>query len=77
MQHTNQNFIKSFRDLLVYQNSYEASIIIAKQILPKLPAKEKFDLTDQLSRSSKAIPRLIAEGYGKKAPKIRLPKIPG
>ncbi|MEK7618476.1 MAG: four helix bundle protein [Patescibacteria group bacterium] len=66
MQHTNQNFIKSFRDLLVYQNSYEASIIIAKQILPKLPAKEKFDLTDQLSRSSKAIPRLIAEGYGKK-----------
>jgi four helix bundle protein len=31
-----------------------------------LPEKEKFDLCSQLSRSSKAIPRLIAEGFAKK-----------
>jgi four helix bundle protein len=37
-----------------------------KEILPHLPPSEKFDLKDQLSRSCKAIPRLIAEGYGKR-----------
>lgn len=36
------------------------------RIVPQLPNAEKFDLKDQLSRSSKAIPRLIAEGYSKK-----------
>lgn len=59
-------YIRSFRDLEVYQSSYSLSILIAKEVLPKLPPREKFDLTDQLSRSSKAIPRLIAEGYAKK-----------
>lgn len=61
-----QKSIHNFRDLEVYQNSYNASIIIATRILPKLPESEKYDLKDQLSRSSKAIPRLIAEGYAKK-----------
>ncbi|MBU1087122.1 MAG: four helix bundle protein [Candidatus Omnitrophica bacterium] len=41
-------------------------LIVMKEIVPKLPECEKFDLTDQLRRSSKAIPRLIAEGYAKK-----------
>jgi four helix bundle protein len=36
------------------------------KIIPKLPETEKYDLKDQLSRSCKAIPRLIAEGYAKK-----------
>ncbi len=58
--------IRSFRDLDVYQNTYRASITIAKQILPQLPDDEKYDLKSQLSRSSKAVPRLIAEGYAKK-----------
>jgi len=58
--------IRSFRDLDVYQNTYEASLIIAKKILPRLPESEKYDLCSQLSRSSKAVPRLIAEGYAKK-----------
>lgn len=58
--------IISYRDLEVYQNTYQAAIVVIKQILPKLPIEEKYDLCDQLRRSSKAIPRLIAEGYGKK-----------
>ena len=58
--------IRSFRDLDVYQNTYRASVIIATKILPKLPKEEKYDLNSQLSRSSKAIPRLIAEGFAKK-----------
>ncbi len=66
--------IRSFRDLEVYQNSYKASVLIAKKILPKLPDSEKFDLKDQLSRSSKAIPRLIAEGYAKKHQRLGFQK---
>jgi four helix bundle protein len=58
--------IRSFRDLEVYQNSYAASIEVNTKIAPKLPKQEQYDLADQLRRASKAIPRLIAEGYSKK-----------
>ena len=66
--------IKSFRDLDVYQSAYQAMITVHKEVLPKLPAKEKFDLCDQLSRSTKAVPRLIAEGYTKKHQKLGFQK---
>ncbi|MCL5970870.1 MAG: four helix bundle protein [Patescibacteria group bacterium] len=66
--------IRSFRDLEVYQNSYKGSVLIATRILPKLPDAEKFDLKDQLGRSSKAVPRLIAEGYAKKHQKFGFQK---
>lgn len=68
------NKIHSFRDLEVYQNSYKASVIVAQRILPKLPDNERFDLKDQLSRSSKAVPRLIAEGYAKKHQRLGFQK---
>jgi four helix bundle protein len=58
--------IRSFKDLEVYRSSFEASFIVFKQILPKIPEIEKYGLTSQLRRSSMAIPRLIAEGYAKK-----------
>jgi four helix bundle protein len=60
------NTIKSFRDLDIYNNSYNAMLILMKEVLFKLPDTEKYDLKDQLRRSCKAIPRLIAEGYAKK-----------
>ncbi|MFA4906349.1 MAG: four helix bundle protein [Candidatus Margulisiibacteriota bacterium] len=55
-----------FSDLDVYKNSFKGMITVFKQILPLLPKEEKYDLTDQLRRSSKAIPRLIAEGHSKR-----------
>lgn len=58
--------IVSFNDLIVYQNSYKASIEVMTKIIPRLPPEEKYDLADQLRRSCKAIPRLIAEGYAKR-----------
>ncbi len=58
--------ITSFRDLDVYQRIYKAAIEVMTKIIPKLPDSEKYDLKDQLSRSSKSIPRLIAEGYAKR-----------
>jgi four helix bundle protein len=45
-----------------------------KEIVPKLPDSEKYDLKDQLSRSCKAITRLIAEGYAKKHQKAGFQK---
>jgi len=61
-----KNPIRSFMDLEVYQNTYSASIEVITKIVPNLPRTEQNDLADQLRRSAKAIPRLIAEGYSKK-----------
>jgi len=61
-----KNPIRSFRDLEVYQNSYSASVEVINKIVPNLPKFEQDDLADQIRRSAKAIPRLIAEGYSKK-----------
>lgn len=58
--------IVSFNDLIVYNNTYKASIDVMTKIIPMLPDSEKYDLKDQLSRSCKGIPRLIAEGYAKR-----------
>jgi len=66
--------IRSFRDLDVYQESYNATLIVFKELLPQLPDSEKYDLKDQLSRSVKAVPRLIAEGYAKRHQKMGFQK---
>ena len=57
---------RSFLDLDVYQRAYKATVIVHKDIIPRLPENEKYDLKDQLSRASKAIPAIIAEGYARK-----------
>jgi len=66
--------ITSFKDLEVYQLAYQLCIEVMKEILPKLPESEKYDLKDQLGRSTKAIPRLIAEGYAKRHQKMGFQK---
>lgn len=58
--------ITSFKDLEVYQNTYKACIEVMERIVPQIPEIEKGDLKNQLRRSVKAIPRLIAEGYAKR-----------
>lgn len=61
-----KKIIKSFRDLEVYQSTYKAMLMVMKEVVIELPDSEKYDLKDQLSRSCKAIPRLIAEGHSKR-----------
>jgi four helix bundle protein len=58
--------IRTFQDLEVYQAAYQAMLKVFDGILPVLPPEERNDLTDQLRRSTKAIPRLIAEGHSKR-----------
>lgn len=72
--YNNKSPIKSFRDLEVYRNSYSDMLMVMKNIVPKLPESEKYDLKSQTSRASKAIPRLIAEGYAKRHQKFGFTK---
>lgn len=58
--------IHSFQDFNVYQLLFQLMSDVYKQILPKLPVEEKYDLTDQLRRSSKAPLSLLAEGFAKR-----------
>ena len=58
--------IRTYSDLDVYQRLYKAMLIVMKEIVPKLPKEEKFDLIDQLRRSCKAPLALLAEGFAKR-----------
>lgn len=60
------NTIKGFKDLKVYQNLYEAMLLVLTKIIPNLPKEEQFDLKNQMRRSCKASPALIAEGFAKR-----------
>lgn len=62
--------IKTFRDLIVYQNLYKAMKIVLTKIIPRLPKEEKYNLVDQMRRCCQAAPALIAEGFAKRYQKV-------
>jgi len=62
----NRKPIKSFHDLIVYQNLYKAMVLVHTKVIFALPKEERFDLVDQMRRCSKAGPALIAEGFAKR-----------
>jgi hypothetical protein len=47
MENKERPKIASFRDLIVYQNTYSAMLKVMKGLLPHLPREEKYDLKDQ------------------------------
>jgi len=53
---------KGFRDLIVYQLSFQLGMEVFE--LTKLfPKEEKYSLTDQIRRSSRAVAAIIAEAW--------------
>lgn len=56
---------KGFRGLTVYKKAFELAMDIY-EITEEFPANEKFELTDQIRRSSRAVCRAIGEGYRKR-----------
>jgi four helix bundle protein len=65
MENDEKNVIRSYRDLRIYQRSYEAALRL-HQITLKFPGFERRELGSQLRRSSSSVPINIAEGYGRK-----------
>ena len=57
--------IKSLESLEAWRKSKEFSLRIYRDMLPFLPSEEKWNLDQQLRRSSLSIPANIAEGYGR------------
>src|SRR3989344_8967399 len=54
--------VRSFRDLEVYQKTLEASVIVAKDLMPTL-VKLKFPLTVSMTDCSMSIPLYISEAH--------------
>ncbi len=55
----------SFRELIVYQKAFALAMEIF-EITQKFPKEEKYELTDQIRRSSRSVCRAIGEGYRKR-----------
>jgi four helix bundle protein len=55
--------IRSFRELKVYQQSREQAQRIFK-LTQTFPREERYSLTDQIRRSSRAVKSMIAEAWG-------------
>lgn len=51
----------SYRDLIVYQKAFALAMKIF-EITKKFPFEEKYELTAQIRRSSRAVCRAIGEG---------------
>lgn len=56
---------QGFRDLKVYKEAYILAMEIFKDS-KEFPKEEKYSLTDQVRRSSRAVCAIIAEGYRKR-----------
>ena len=56
---------KSFRDLKVYQATRETARTIF-EISKSFPREEKYSLTDQIRRSSRAVKAMIAEAWARR-----------
>ena len=57
--------ISSFKDLRVYQLSYDLALEVHK-VTQTQPQEESYALGQQLRRAAISIPANIAEGYGRK-----------
>lgn len=67
--------IRSFRDLRVYQAAlHEATLLM--EASRRFPASERFGLTDQMRRSSRAVSALVAEAWARRVyPKAFVAKL--
>ena len=56
---------KGLETLKVWQKALAFAVEVCNNVLPLIPAHEKWSLIDQLRRSAQSIPANIAEGYGR------------
>jgi len=71
----NNRVYRGFRDLRVYQLSFQLALDVF-EISKSFPKEEKYALTDQLRRSSRAVAAIIAEAWAhRKYPKSFVSKL--
>lgn len=63
--------IKSFRDMNVWQSSFQLSIEVFN-LTKDLPRSEDYALTSQIRRSSNSVSANIAEAFGRKTSKDKI-----
>jgi four helix bundle protein len=56
---------ESFENLKVWQKAHELMLFVHREVVLLLPREEKWDLANQIRRSSKSVGANIAEGYGR------------
>jgi four helix bundle protein len=56
---------ESFENLKVWQKAHELMWFVHREVVPLLPREEKWDLAEQIRRSSKSVGANVAEGYGR------------
>ena len=57
--------LTSFEDLECWKACRVLRLFVAKEVVPVLPAEEKYRLADQMLRSARSTTANIAEGYGR------------
>jgi four helix bundle protein len=57
--------VMNLDQLDVWVRAKEFALKVYKEVVPGLPADEKWNLTDQLKRAAQSIPANIAEGHGR------------
>ncbi len=56
---------EGFEGLEVWQKAHALMLFVHREVVPLLPREEKWDLGDQIRRSSKSVGANIAEGHGR------------
>jgi four helix bundle protein len=57
--------MRDFRKLEVWKKSHELNLFVYKNVLPKFPKSEQYDMQSQTKRASYSIPLNIVEGAGR------------
>ncbi len=57
--------VKSLETLNTWVKAKEFALLVYREVVPLLPAEEKWSMGQQIRRSANSIPANIAEGYGR------------
>ena len=61
--------MRDFKKLEVWKRSHQLTLFVYRNVLPKFPKSEQFDLCSQTKRAAYSIPLNIVEGSGRSTEK--------